>query len=49
MNGIHVPWQELEVAFGILVRWVSGDLVDEPAAFAQGVNVVWQLLVFLTE
>ena len=49
MYGVRVPRQELEVTFGVLVRWVSGDLVDEPAAFAQGVNVVWQLLDFLAE
>ena len=49
MYGVRVSRQELKITFGVLVRWVSGDLVDEPVALAQGVDVVWQLLDFLAE
>ena len=47
MDGVRVAWKELKVAFGVFVRWVSRDLVGEPAAFAQGINVVGKLFDFL--
>ena len=49
MYGVRVPRQELEITFGVLVGWVSGDLVGESVAFAQRVDMVWQLLDFLPE
>ena len=49
MDGVRVAWKELKVAFGVFVRWVSRDLVGEPAASAQGIDVVGKLFDFLPE
>ena len=33
VDGVRVPWQELEVTLSVLVWWVSYGLVDESVAF----------------
>ena len=40
MYGVRVTRHELEIAFGVLVRGVSGDLVGESVTFAQSVDVM---------
>ena len=49
MDGVRVAWKELKVAFGVFVRWVSRDLVGEPATSAQGIDVVGKLFDLLSE
>ena len=47
MYGVRVSRHELKITFGVLVGWVSGDLVGESVAFAQSVDVMRQLFDFL--